>query len=125
MTRIIQGGCNKNRAVNFSKESYTHYTKHRTLTWDYLCVSQTHYLPIQDTAPSAEGFKELRLFLVNNILHHFWVFLQLWECFTLENAVKVDRWRCRWRCRQRGGKKERNGKGGVKKKKRDTSFRVY
>lgn len=54
------------------------------LTWDGLAVSQAHDLPIKDTAPPAEGFKELHLLLINNVLHHFWVFLQLWECITLE-----------------------------------------
>lgn len=55
------------------------------LTGDGLAVSQTHYLPVQDAAPSAEGFEELLLLLVDDVLYHFWVFLQLWERFTLED----------------------------------------
>lgn len=55
------------------------------LTWDGLAVCQARDLPIEDASPPAEGFEELCLLLVNNVLHHFWVFLQLWECITLEN----------------------------------------
>ena len=55
-----------------------------SLTWNGLAVSQTHDLPIEDTAPPAEGFQELCLLLINNVLHHFWVFLQLGESITLE-----------------------------------------
>lgn len=57
----------------------------KSLTWDGLAVSQTHDLPIEDTPPPAEGFEELHLLLINNILHHIGVFLQLWECVALTN----------------------------------------
>lgn len=54
------------------------------LTWDDTAVAKAYDLPVKDTASPAEGFEELRLLLINNVLHHFWVFLQLWERITLE-----------------------------------------
>lgn len=61
------------------------------LTWDDLAVSKTHDLPIEDTASPAEGFEELLLLLINDVFHHFWVFLQLRERITLENGSE-SRW---------------------------------
>lgn len=55
-----------------------------SLTWNGLALSQTHDLPVEDTAPPAEGFEELHLLLVNNVLHHFRVFLQLREGIALK-----------------------------------------
>lgn len=63
------------------------------LTWDGLALPQSCDLPVKDAAPSAEGFQELCLLLINNVLHHFWVFLQLWESIALEKCTEcvVDR----------------------------------
>lgn len=57
-----------------------------TLTWDGLHIPQTDDLPVEDPAPSAERFEELHLLLVDDVLHHFWVFSQLWEGVTLEGG---------------------------------------
>lgn len=58
------------------------------LTWDGLDLSQTCDLPIEDAAPPAEGFEELCLLLVDNVLHHVRVFPQLWESIALESERK-------------------------------------
>lgn len=59
------------------------------LTWDGLAFSQTHDLSVKDTAPPAEGFEKLRLLLINDVLHHLWIFLQLWESFSLKRRKKT------------------------------------
>ena len=64
-----------------------------SLTWDDLAVSQTHDLPIEDTASPAEGFEELHFLLINNVFHHFWVFPQLWKGITLQSESESER---RW-----------------------------
>ncbi|KAF3854460.1 hypothetical protein F7725_022515 [Dissostichus mawsoni] len=61
------------REVRSRGKPYVSYSSHAT-----------HDLPVEDTAPPAEGFEELHLLLVNNVLHHFRVFLQLREGIALK-----------------------------------------
>lgn len=60
------------------------------LTWDGFAVSQALDLPVQDAATPTERFEELRLLLVDNVLHHVWVFLQLWERIALEKEGEKE-----------------------------------
>lgn len=48
-------------------------------TWYRLAVHQAHDLPVQDAAPPAEGFEELHLLLVDDVLHGVGVLPQLRE----------------------------------------------
>lgn len=56
------------------------------LTRNGFAVSQALNFPVQDTTPSAERLEKLHFFLINDVLHHIWVLLQLRKGISLANG---------------------------------------